>query len=46
MTYIPKSQIKANGDWANISPSIRTGKMNAMSDEDQEELINKTRECL
>jgi hypothetical protein len=34
-----------NANWKNISPSIRTGRMNAMSDEDQEDLIDKTRDC-
>ena len=34
-----------DANWKNISPGIRTGRMNAMSPEDQEDLIDKTRDC-
>ena len=34
-----------DANWKNISPSIRTGRMNAMSEEDQEILIDKARDC-
>ena len=35
-----------NDNWKNISPSIRTGRMNSMSDEDREDLMDRTRECI
>ena len=35
-----------DANWKNISPGIRTGRMNAMSPEDQEDLIDKTRDCI
>jgi hypothetical protein len=35
-----------DANWKNISPSIRAGRMNSMSDEDREDLLDKTRDCI
>ena len=35
-----------DANWKNILPGIRTAQMNAMSPEDQEDLLDKTRDCI